>query len=165
MNGFSVFGQFVQTLRVCVQQIRHVIDESAGTACADSIHSLLDGAAEIGDFGIFAAELDRGIGIGNDTSDRCRGGDDFLDKRQPQRLGDADAGGSGQHHRHQLLLQYAVCFADDVLQRRRDIGKMSRVLLKDDAAVFVENDDFDCGGTDVDSDSQAASHTIKLSSE
>ena len=137
-----------------------MIDERAGASSADPVHPLLDRAFEIGDFGVLAAQFDRGIGKGHDIADRCGCGDDLLDKRQPQGVGKADAGRTGQHDRHQLLRQDAVRFADDTLQRSRDVGKMPRILLKNNTAVFIQHNQFDGGGTDIDAYPKTTCHCL-----
>ena len=44
---------------VCLQKRSHLVDKRAGAACADSVHSLLETAAEVYDFGVLSAELYR----------------------------------------------------------------------------------------------------------
>ena len=158
VDGPAVFGHFVQAGRISVQQGRHVVDERAGAAGADSVHALFHRRTEVGDLGVLAAQFDRRVGVGNQVADGGGGSDHFLDEGEAERLGDADAGGPGHDDRQQFLPQDFLRLGRHVLKRRGDIRKMPCVLLKNDPAVFVQYHHFDGGRTDVDSHTQGCAH-------
>ena len=92
--------QLVEPAGVGVEQGRHLVDESAGSASARAVHALLDGAAEIDDLGILAAELDGDVGFGNEGFHRRLAGDDLLDELDAEPLGQKQAARPGDGDGH-----------------------------------------------------------------
>ena len=73
-----VLSGFVESVAVCVQKDRHLIDERAGPACAGAVHPLFDRGSEIGDLCVFSAQLDDHIGLRDQFLHCQRAGDDLL---------------------------------------------------------------------------------------
>ena len=63
-----------------MQEQRHLINKSAGTAGTGAVHPLFRGASEIGDFCVFTAELNDDVSLGNKSFHRFGAGDDFLNE-------------------------------------------------------------------------------------
>ena len=84
---FVIFGIFVQTGCICLEKGRHLIDERSGTSGADSVHTLLNiSIFKIDDLGIFAAQLDRYIGLWCIILKSGGNGNNLLDKRYAKML-------------------------------------------------------------------------------
>ena len=84
---FVIFGIFVQTGCICLEKGRHLVDERSGTSGADSVHTLLNiSIFKIDDLGIFAAQLDRYIGLWCIILKSGGNGNNLLDKRYAKML-------------------------------------------------------------------------------
>ena len=80
---FVIFGIFVQTGCICLEKGCHLVDERSGTSGADSVHTLLNiSIFKIDDLGIFAAQLDRYIGLWCIILKSGGNGNNLLDKSQ-----------------------------------------------------------------------------------
>ena len=101
-------GECVQFVDGHVQQGGHLVDEGAGAAGAGAVHPLLQGVAEEDDLGVLAAQLDDGVGAGDEGPDRGGGGVDLLDKVQAAGLGHAQTGGAGDEELDLLTGQHTV---------------------------------------------------------
>ena len=65
VDGLVIFGVFIQTGRIRLDEGRHLVDKGTGTAGADTVHTLLDiSALKIDDLGVLAAELDGNVCLG-----------------------------------------------------------------------------------------------------
>ena len=73
-----------------------MVDEGAGTACADTVHAFFRRAAEVHDLGVFAPQLHHGVSLGDEFFHRRGRRDDFLYEGQLQPLGDAHARRAGK---------------------------------------------------------------------
>ena len=72
---------FVQTGSVALQKRCHLIDKGAGSACTDSVHTLLNVSVfKINDLCVLAAKLNRYISFRRKVFQRSRYGNYLLDK-------------------------------------------------------------------------------------
>ena len=79
-----LFCKLIEAGGIRFQKDRHLIDKRSGSACARSVHPLLDGVFKINDFGVFSAELDHHGRFRNQTLHRLGRSDDFLHEWQIQ---------------------------------------------------------------------------------
>ena len=103
-----IFRIFVQAGRVRLQERRHLVDERAGAAGADAVHTLFHIAAfEIDDLGVLAAQLDGHVRLRRVVLQRRGHGDNFLDERHVKVLCQGQAAASrddrGDVDRAQLI--------------------------------------------------------------
>ena len=66
-----------------------MVDEGPGAAGAGAVHALFQGVAEEDDLGVLAAQLDDGIGLGDELTHGGGGGVDLLHEVQVRSLGHA----------------------------------------------------------------------------
>ena len=85
-----VRGLAVKARGVGLQKSGHLVDERAGAAGADAVHSLFQPAFEVDDLGVLAAKLDGDVHLRGDALERLRHGDDLLHEGNAQRLGKID---------------------------------------------------------------------------
>ncbi len=98
INGFIIFGIFVKSGGVGLNQRRHLIDKGARSAGTDAVHALLHIAAlEIDNFCIFTAELDRDVRLGRGLLQGRGDGDDLLHKGDLKMLCQSQTARTGNH--------------------------------------------------------------------
>ena len=98
VQGFVVFGILIKPCRISLKQRGHLINKRTGTACADTVHSLLHiPVFEVNDFGILAAQLDGNIRLRGQILKGGGYSDNFLDKRHAKMVGQRKPAGSGNH--------------------------------------------------------------------
>ncbi len=147
-------GQLVQLAHGDVEQGGHLVDEGPCAAGTGAVHAFLQGPAEEDDLGVLAAELDDGVGAGDEGPHRGGGGVDLLDEVQPGGLGHAEAGGAGDEELDLLAAQQPAQTAQGLTGALARLGIMPLVGAEEQFVVFVEHHDLDGGGTDVDADAQ-----------
>ena len=98
-----VLGHLVEAFGVGVQQRGHLVDERAGTARAGAVHTLLRRRLEISDLGVLAAQLDDDVGLRVFGVDRLGLGDDLLDERYVQAVGERQTAGTGDGQPNRLV--------------------------------------------------------------
>ncbi len=87
IKRFVVFCIFVQTAGIRLNQRRHLVDKRTGTACADTVHTLLDiTALKINDFGILSAKLDCHVRFRRKLGECGGNRDNLLHKRYAQMI-------------------------------------------------------------------------------
>ncbi len=94
------FRELVQSARVGVEQCRHLVDERARAAGTGSIHALFDAVVEVDDLGVFAAELDDHVGLGNKGFHGGFARDDFLHEFNAEPLREQKAARTGDGNGH-----------------------------------------------------------------
>ena len=80
---------------VRVQEGRHLVDEGAGAARAGAVHALLGGGVQVGELGVFAAQLDDDVDLGVQALGGLGAGDDLLDEGDAHGAGGRQAAGAG----------------------------------------------------------------------
>ena len=132
-----IFGIFIQTRGVCLQQRSHLIDERAGTAGADAVHTLFYiSAFKINDLGVFAAKLDGYVGLRRIVLEGSGNCDYFLYKGDAQMFGQSKASGSCNNRRSADGAQFIDGASQKIRQGFLDIGKMSLIIRKKHFAFF-----------------------------
>ena len=141
-----------------------MVDEGAGTACADAVHAFFRRAAEVHDLGVFASQFHHGIGLGNQFF-HCRGRrDNFLYEGQLQPLGDAHAGRTGEgetetHVGEHVFIrsgrravqrdQNITQFSKVGHQCRGNVGEVAGIFLVDKFFIGVQHDYFNGRRSDI----------------
>ena len=88
IEGFVIFGIFVQAGSVSLDQGGHLIDERACAACADAVHALFYIAAlKINDFGILTAQFNGHVRLRRQLPESGGYRYDFLGERYFQASG------------------------------------------------------------------------------
>ena len=150
INGLVISGIFVQSHSVCLQQCGHLVDEGAGTACADAVHPLFHVAAlKINDLGVLAAQLDGHVRLRGIVGQRGGYGDHLLDEGNAQMFGQRQAAGTGDHGGNLQVAQLRVRVGKQGAQRLLDVGVVSFVCGKKNLLIRVKNRNLYCGGTDI----------------
>ena len=88
---FRLEREFVHLPRGDVQKGRHLVDEGARAARAAAVHALLGAAGDEDDLGVFAAQLDGGVGVGVVFADGGERRLHFLHEGDAAALGKAQA--------------------------------------------------------------------------
>ena len=157
-----VLGHLVEAFGVGVQQRGHLVDERAGTARAGAVHTLLRRRLEISDLGVLAAQLDDDVGLRVFGVDRLGLGDDLLDERYVQAVGERQTAGTGDGQPNRLVTatlphQCGV----DVLQQSghggAHIGVMTAIVGEQHAferILLIEHHGLHRGRADVESYAQ-----------
>ena len=78
------FGRLVKSSRVGVQKYCHLVYERAGTACACSVHSLLDGGAVERNLRVLSSQLNGYVRLRNESLHGAAAGYNLLLKRNSQ---------------------------------------------------------------------------------
>ena len=143
--------ELVELARGHVEQHRHLVDESAGTARAGAVHALLQLAGQKHDLGVLAAQLDDHVRLRHVHADRLAGGEYLLHEVDVRRLGNAEARRTGDRaadrrirsdHLARILHQLDRLFAH--------LGKVALIVLVDDLSIAHDHD-LDRRRADVDS--------------
>ena len=100
-----VFRLFVQLPGIDLQQRRHLVDEGAGSAGADTVHPLLQAAGEVNDLGILASQLNGHIRLGIEGLQGRGHRHHLLDKANVQGLGQGDGTGARDLDRQAAVSQ------------------------------------------------------------
>ena len=87
VDGLIMGRVLVKAGRVGLQKSGHLVDEGAGAAGADTVHSLLDAAGEVDDLGVLAAQLDGYVGLRRIVLQRGGHGDYLLNEGNLQKTG------------------------------------------------------------------------------
>ena len=87
------FGQRVQSRGVGVEQRGHLVDEGSGSTRTGSVHSLLRRGVQVGELGVFAAQLNNDVHFWVESLSGFRSRDNFLNE------GDAHCSGCRQSAR------------------------------------------------------------------
>ena len=88
-------GETVQLFDGDVQQGRHLVDKGTRTAGTGTVHPYFHTAGQKQDFGIFSAQFDDDIRIGNKGLGRNTGRIDLLNKIDAADIGYAHTSGTG----------------------------------------------------------------------
>ena len=78
-----------------MQQGGHLVNEGAGASGAGAVHALLGSGMQIGDFGVFPAQLDNHIGLRVSVTHRFGAGNNFLHERYLHSSGNREPTGTG----------------------------------------------------------------------
>lgn len=103
VQGLVVLGVIVEAGGVGVEQRGHLVDECAGAARARTVHALFGSGLQVRDLGVLAAELDDDVGLRVFLVDRAGLGDDLLDERHVQVVGERQAAGTGDGETNGLV--------------------------------------------------------------
>ena len=154
VDHLVIFGILIQTRSVRLKKGGHLVNERTGAAGAESVHALVDTAGEIYDFGIFPAQLD------GDVTLRCivlQGGGyrhNFLHEGDGKITGKGQAAGAGDNRVKGYGAKLLSGFGKKVRQRFLDVGKVPFIIGKKYLICRINDCNFDCRGTDVDSKAQ-----------
>ena len=89
-NGIDLLvvpGIFIQPGGIGAEQRCHLVDEGAGAAGADPVHTLVPAAGEVEDLGVLSPQLDGNIGLGIAAVQALAHRDDLLNKGDLHGLG------------------------------------------------------------------------------
>ena len=131
IDCFIIFGIFIQTTGICLDQRSHLINKRAGSAGTDTIHSLLDIATlKINDLGILTTKLNGYISLRSCILQSSRYSDNLLYKRYTEVLGQCQTTGTG-HHRTKLdLSEFFICFMKQISKRFAYVRKVALIIGK-----------------------------------
>ena len=98
---------FVESHGVCVEQNCHLVNESSGTACACTVHSLFDRRPIESDLGVFSSKFYGYIRFRNESFYCGTACYDFLFKRDPHYLRKGKTAGTCNND-SQFLVAYVI---------------------------------------------------------
>ena len=101
--GLMSLRVFVEPFRVRAEQVRHLVDESAGTARAGAVHALLHAAFEIRYLCVLAAQLYRDVGLRYVLPDGLDAGDDLLNEWDIQPVGHGNTAAARHRERESVV--------------------------------------------------------------
>ena len=162
VQGLVVLGVIVEAGGVGVEQRGHLVDECAGAARARTVHALFGSGLQVRDLGVLAAELDDDVGLRVFLVDRAGLGDDLLDERHVQVVGERQAAGPGDGETNGLV---ATAEVDerlmDVLEqsshRGADVGVVTSVVGEQhviESIGLIEHHGLDRGRSDIQTHAQ-----------
>ena len=145
----------VQLVDGDVHQGGHLVDESAGAAGAGAVHTLLQRTAEKDDLGVFATQLDDGVGARYVGVDGGRSGVDLLHKVDAGGLGHAQSGGPGDDQAHVLARQLILNGMEGLAGPFPGLGVMPLVRAEKKLVLLIQHHNLYSGGADVDANAKA----------
>ena len=101
--GLMPLRVFVEPFRVRAEQVRHLVDERAGTARAGAVHALLHAAFEIRYLCVLAAQLYRDVGLRYVLPDGLDAGDDLLNEWDIQPVGHGNTAAARHRERESVV--------------------------------------------------------------
>ena len=146
--------QLVQLVHRDVEQGGHLVDEGPGAAGAGAVHALFQGVAEEDDLGVLAAQLDDGIGLGDELTHGGGGGVDLLHEVQVRGLGHAQAGRAGDGELDLLPAEHPAQPLQGLAGALAGLGIVPLIGAEEQFILFIQHHDLHGGGADVDSDAQ-----------
>ena len=147
-----VVGRFlVQTQGVGLKQGRHLVDEGAGAAGADTVHPLLQAAGEIDDLGILTSQLDGHIGLGSHLFQGGGHGHHLLHEGNVQSLAQIDAAGAGDFQPQRHVPQALLRFPEKLGQGLLGMGAVAAVFSEYGLAVLIQDHQLHRGGANINS--------------
>ena len=163
-----VLGHLVEAFGVGVEQRGHLVDERAGAARAGAVHTLFRSRLQIGDLGVLAAEFDDDVGLRVFGVDRLGLGDDLLDERHMQVVGERQAAGTGDGETDRFIAASLLHKPGvDVLQQARHggahVGVVAAVVGEQRGVKrigLVEHHGLHRGRTDVETHAQRLHITV-----
>ena len=136
------FGQRVQSRGVGVEQRGHLVNEGTGSTRTGSVHSLLRRGVQIGELGVFAAQLNNDVHFWVESLSGFRSRDNFLNK------GDAHCSGCRQSARagDRSLDDQSGVDVLDVLEEVSEFGAnicVVAAIVGEEDAVAIQDNGFD----------------------
>ncbi len=128
IDDIGITCQPIQTSGIGIQQRSHLVDERSGSAGTGSVHPLLDALIEIDDLGIFSAQLDSNVCLGDKCFNRSLGGDYLLHKIQLEPLRKQQTAATGDGYRHWLFTKSGSCLLKYLGDSRADIGMVPLII-------------------------------------
>ena len=133
-----MFGVFIKTWCIGLEQRCHLVNEGTGTAGTDAIHTLLYiSVFEIDDLGILASKLDSNIRLWCQLLQGSGYGDNLLYKRYFQMIGKCQSAGTCDNRAECKFTELILCFLKKIRKCFLDICKMSLIIGEDKGIVFV----------------------------
>ncbi len=146
-----IFGVFVQTRRIRLQEGSHLVDEGARAAGTDTVHALFHVAAlKIDDLCVLAAKLNRHVRDRREGLQGCGHGDHLLYKGDLQVVCQRETAGTSDDGMHREVSKLFKSLGEKSRKGFPDISKMSFVIGKEYLMPVVQNGNLDGSGTDVD---------------
>ncbi len=145
-------AQLVQLLQGYIQQGSHLINESSCAACAAAIHSLFHPSGQEKDLCVLSAQLDDNIHVFLEAFHGYPGGKNLLNKFQPGIPGQSQPGGSCDGNLQTVPFQQISKTFEKLHGIFPDLCVMPSVMFIQDIAFFIQYNDLDCSGTDVNPD-------------
>ena len=150
--SLAVLGKLVEPGYIGVQKRRHLIYESARSARARAVHSLLYAAAQIGDLSVLAAQLYGYICLGDERFDSDSTRLDLLYKRYIQPFCRVYAARTGNGYAHLFVSDLFKSAGKHPRQRFLYVGIMSLIVFIDEVVFAVDNGDLYRCRADIKSD-------------
>ena len=154
--------QLIETLRIDVEQGRHLIDEGPCPTRAGTVHALLRRRFEICDLRVFAAQFDDDVGLGIGRVDRLGFRDHLLDECCAQLRGQAKTTRTGDcDSKGMVVLTNFLQAGSYILQKFgdafADIRMMPSVIAVERVRELVglpQDHGFHGCGADIETDPQ-----------
>ena len=151
-----VFGELVEAAGIRIQKACHLVDKRTRTACAGTVHALLDAAVKVDDLGIFSAKLDRNICLGDERLDSVLVCDDLLDKGNLKPASQKQAAATGDGHSCRNVSHLFEGFRDDLYNRSADVGVVTAIDGIGHVVCCIQCEQLDGGRPDIDADTERA---------
>ena len=146
----AVLCGLVQPGGIGVQECRHLVDKGTCPARADTVHAFVKAAAEIDDLCILTAELDRDVGLRCAGLDGLRHGDDFLEKRQGKRVGEAKRARPCETYGQGAVSKPRLRLLQKLRQSFPGACVMPPIAPVEQRSVLCEDHEFDGGRANID---------------
>ena len=140
INRLIVLCVLIEAGGVCLQKIRHLINEGAGAAGADAVHPLLDVSIfKINDLGVLTAELDRDVCLRAASLNRGGDGDDLLYERDSEMRRKRQSARTGDGRRDLEIAELLIGLPDQSAGCGLDFCVMTLIVGEKKIVVLVEN--------------------------
>ena len=129
----------IKPCSICMKKRCHLIDEGTGSACTDTIHSLVDTTLEINDLGILAAKLYSHIRIRTVSLQCCRNGHNLLTEGCIHVFTESKSSGARNHRGKAHLSQLIFCFLKDIRKCPLNIRMMTTIIRKQELIILIHD--------------------------
>ena len=140
----------------------HLVYEGASAACTGLVHAQIYASAEIEDLGVLAAELYGNVGLGGYLCDNARGGNDLLDKGEPQDGCEVEGSRACDSSLDCEARVECVQLCQYVCQSLARGRAVALIFLKENLALGIGQDSLDRDGPKVDSQKVWGGHISLL---
>ena len=149
VNRAVAQGQRVQSGRIRTDEGAHLVDEGPGAASAGFVHALFQPAGEEGDFGVFPAQFNDDIGVGNLLADGQVGGQHLLNERQAKFAGQRETAGTGDAHAGRSAVHEIRNLFQNPGGAGPHCGIVPGIFAEHDRLGVVQHHGLDRGGADI----------------
>ena len=142
-------GQVVEAGGIGLEQGGHLVDKGSGAPGAHAVHALLEGAGEINDLRVLAAQLDGHVSLRRGDFQGGGHGHHLLHEACPQGFAQGDGAGAGHGDAQGAGAQQLAGFPHHLGEGLLGVGAVAAVFAIEHLARVIQDDELDGGGADV----------------